>query len=51
MGRWVGRGLKPILAQEGPPLLPLGEEPIEVEDSAKLAQKEGTTEEDDAAIE
>ena len=42
----------PILAQEGPPLAPLSEAPIEIEEiSAMPVQGDGTVVEDDAAAE
>ena len=43
---------EPILAQEGSPLAPLGEEPMEVEDGATLVQEDGAmAEEKNSAME
>ena len=42
--RW---GLEPILVHEGPPLVPLGEVPMEVEYSTVLVQEDGTTVEEE----
>ena len=44
MGCWVWWGPVLVLEQEGPPLPPLGEEPMEVEDGAEQVQ------EDDAVV-
>ena len=35
--QWVRWGLEPILVHKGPPIPPLGEEQMEVEDGTKLA--------------
>ena len=50
VGQWVWWGLEPELAQEGPPLSALGEEPIEVEGSAEQVQEDGITVKDNAAV-
>ena len=49
MGQRVRWGLELLLAQEGPPLPPLTEAPIEIEENgATLAQEDGAMVEDDA---
>ena len=50
VGQWVRWGLGPEPALEGPPLLPLGADRIDV-DGTKQAQAEGNTAEDNAMVE
>ena len=45
--QWVRLESEPIQAQEGPPLVPLGEAPMEVEDGAMLAQEDGAVVEEE----
>ena len=44
MGQWVRWVPEPILVQEGPPLEPIWEAPMEVEDGAMLAQEDSAAE-------
>ena len=39
VSQWVRFGPEPTLAQEGPPLMPLGEVPKEAEDGAMLSKR------------
>ena len=41
MGQWVRWGPEPILTQEGPPLAPLGEMQMEVEDGTAPGPEDG----------
>ena len=51
VGQQVRWGPEPILAQEGPPLVPLTEVLMEVEEWCHTgAQEDGTMVEDDAAV-
>ena len=49
VGQQVRWGPEPILAQEGPPLVPLTEA-LEEDSGTTLAQEDGTMVEDDAAV-
>ena len=52
VGQWVRWKPVPILAQEGPPLAPLTEVPMEIEESgAAPAQEDGAAVDDDAMAE
>ena len=51
VGQRVQWGPEPEPVQEGPPLLPLGEELMEVENSAEQVQRDGSVVKDDAAVE
>ena len=44
MGRWVQWGPEPVLVAEGPPLPPLEEEPMEVENGTKQAREDDAME-------
>ena len=51
VGQWVKWKPEPILFQEGPPLVPLTELSMKVEENgARLVQEDGATEEDDPAV-
>ena len=50
MGQQVGLGLAPILEQEGPPLAPFMEVPIEVEEEGIMLTKEDGTAAGDMAV-